>query len=395
VRADPGLWRDFSLVAGGPLVDIARACRVLPADEHRARAQWYRLGAGAAVAAWLPLFLLAIVDGTVTSGSTVPFLHSLGTHVRLLVAVPLFFFTEATFDRRVRQVVRQIAETQLASMDQLPRLERAVQQARRWRDAWYIEAAIVAITILLLVNGVRTDVAADLSTWRTAGGQRTLAGWWYALVSIPLFQFLIWRWCARMLIWWQLLWRIATLDLRLVPTHPDRAAGLGMLGVAHVTLAPLGFASTAMLVASYVEQLLFGSATVRQVILPLAGWIACATLLVIAPLTAFSHRLFLVKEDGLLTYGLLASSYVQAFDDKWVRQGPATQEALLGSADIQSLADLATSFEIVRTLRLVPIAPLQVLALLLAAIAPTLPLVLFVIPLDELIIRGVQTLLHV
>jgi len=144
---------------------------------------------------------------------------------------------EASFDRRVRQAVRLIAQTRLASHGSRPRLEDAVRRARWWRDAWFTEAALLAITIAFLVNGIRSDVGGELSTWRTAGGHRTLAGWWYAAVSLPLFQFLVWRWCARLLIWWQLLWRIAGSISGLIPTHPDRVGGLGILGVAHLTLA--------------------------------------------------------------------------------------------------------------------------------------------------------------
>jgi hypothetical protein len=398
MRADAerdSLWKDFSLVAGGGLVNVARAAGVLSTDERRAREQLLRIGACAAVLTWVPLLVLAFVNWTLVGGSSVPFLYSLGTHVRLLVAIPLFFVAEASFDRRVRQVIRLIAQSRLASAQELPRLEDAVRRARWWRDAWITEAALVAITFVFLLNGIRTDVGGGLSTWRMSDGHRTLAGWWYAAISIPLFQFLVWRWCARLLIWWQLLWRISRLDLRLIPTHPDRAGGLGILGVAHLTLAPLTFGASAMLVASYCEQLLFGAATVHQFVVPLAGAIICNTALIVVPLLTFTRRLLQVKEDGLLAYDALAHDYVRAFDDKWMHQERLPSEPLLGSADIQSLADLANSFEVVRTMRAIPIAPVQVLWLVLASMAPALPLVLFVIPLDELILRAVETLLHV
>jgi hypothetical protein len=40
-------------------------------------------------------------------------------------------------------------------------------------------------------------------------------------VSLPVFQFLFWRWNWRLLLWWQLIWRISRLDFQLIPTHPD------------------------------------------------------------------------------------------------------------------------------------------------------------------------------
>ena len=77
--------------------------------------------------------------------------------------------------------------------------------------------------------------AQEITTWRgTAEGGLTAAGWWYALVSLPMFRFLLWRWLWRVFIWAALLWQTSKIQLRLLPTHPDQAGGLGTLGVAHV-----------------------------------------------------------------------------------------------------------------------------------------------------------------
>ena len=56
---------------------------------------------------------------------------------------------------------------------------------------------------------------------------------------------------------------------------------------------------------------------------------------------------------------------------------------------------LSNAFGIIRSMRMLPIAPSQILAIAVASVLPALPLVLFVVPLDELILRGVRTILHV
>src|SRR4029079_8644526 len=84
------------------------------------------LGVVMAVVTWLPLFVLAASAGTLTVGSTVPFLQSLGTHVRLLVAIALPFVAEVTFDGRVRQAIRTMVASQLVPAPQLPRLQTAL-----------------------------------------------------------------------------------------------------------------------------------------------------------------------------------------------------------------------------------------------------------------------------
>ena len=219
-------------------------------------------------------------------------------------------------------------------------------------------------------------------------GERTLAGWWYGLVSLPSFQFVTWRLLARLLIWGQLLWRISRLALQLIPTHPDRAGGLGPLGWPHESLGSLSFAMSTILVGTFAEEVMQSQRDVHEALLPLAVTVAGSTLVLVAPLLLFFPKLFESKYRGKSDYGILAASYTRAFDKKWVRSERPDDEHLLGVADIQSLADLASSFDIVRDMRLVPFSRQQVLLLAVASLAPAAPLVLFVIPLNELIVRG-------
>ena len=60
---------------------------------------------------------------------------------------------------------------------------------------------------------------------------------------------------------------------------------------------------------------------------------------------------------------------------------------MVGSGDIQSLADLGNSFEVVRTMRLAPVTKEAILQLAAATLAPVVPLALTVMPLEELLKR--------
>ncbi len=75
------------------------------------------------------------------------------------------------------------------------------------------------------------------------------------------------------------------------------------------------------------------------------------------------------------------------FDQKWLRGGAPAEEALVGSADIQSLADLGNSFEVVRGMRSVPITKEAVFQLAVLTLVPLLPLLLTMISLEELLGR--------
>ncbi len=378
---------DFSLVAGGPLYRLARRCGLADGPDGLVR-----LGLALALLTWLPLVALAPLGRDDTA---ISFLHSLGTHARLLVAIPLFFVAEAAFDRRSRQLIRTIVASRVVRADQLQALRAALRKAVTWRDTWVVEAAVAVVALSVIVEGPRQDLPSAVSTWRTtADGHLTPAGWWYSIASFPVFQFLLCRWLARILIWSQLLWRINCLDLQLIPTHPDLAGGLGGFGVAHVTLAPLSMAISTILVATFTEEILYGGADVSRFVLPVAAAVFVTVLLIVAPLLTFMPRLIRLRQEGLLEYGTLAAGYVRAFDDKWIRHRVQQREPLLGSADVQSLADLANSFNVICSMRVIPISLLQVVLLIGAAALPSLPLALFVVPLDKLILKVVAAVFN-
>jgi len=103
----------------------------------------------------------------------------------------------------------------------------------------------------------------------------------------------------------------------------------------------------------------------------------------------FTPQLARVKREGLAEYGAFASSYVMDFDQKWLRS-KVNDEQLLGTGDIQSLADLGNSFAAVREMRPFPFAMDDVFRLLIATIAPLVPLLLTIMPLEQLVTQIVK-----
>jgi hypothetical protein len=76
-----------------------------------------------------------------------------------------------------------------------------------------------------------------------------------------------------------------------------------------------------------------------------------------------------------------------AFRQKWITSTTEEKEPLLGTGDIQSLADLANSFEVVREMNLLPFNTKSFLRLAIILVLPILPLFLTIIPLSEIIDR--------
>jgi hypothetical protein len=123
-----------------------------------------------------------------------------------------------------------------------------------------------------------------------------------------------------------------------------------------------------------------------RVELAMAGGLVLVLLLL--PLTVFVPTLIALKRRGLREYGVLASRFSAQFDRKWIRQegGPAGA-SLVESSDVQSLADLANSFAVVRSIRVFPLSPEALLVLATITAAPMMPLVLTMLPLDTIVAR--------
>ena len=134
-------------------------------------------------------------------------------------------------------------------------------------------------------------------------------------------------------------------------------------------------------------------ATLPQFKVEIAAWIVFLMLLVLAPLFFFVTQLADAKRTGLREYGIVASRYVADFRRKWIEGHSAKDESLVGTADIQSLADLSNSFEVVREMRLVPFGRATVLRLALLTALPLAPLTLTMIPLEQLIDRALGVFL--
>jgi hypothetical protein len=177
------------------------------------------------------------------------------------------------------------------------------------------------------------------------------------------------------------------LDLSLQPAHPDRAAGLGFVGLTHGAFAPLVFAVMAGAAGVLANLVLAG-----QVDLPALKWVIPTLLLlilviIIGPLFVFMPQLIQLKREGQYNYGALAARYARDFDAKWIRGQAPPDEQLVGSADIQSMADMGGTLEPVVGMRVLPIDFATVRLLVGSAVLPMLPVICLKIPVSELLKR--------
>jgi len=358
-----------------------------------ARAPIRSLVAALALLAWLPLLLLSALQGEALGSSVaVPFLLDVEAHIRFLVVLPLLMLAAVDADRRLNPLLQQFTDRCLVPEASMGRFDAAVASAIRLRNSALAEVLLIAIVYGVGVMVVwRHYLALDVATWYAApaaqGSTLTMAGVWYGYVSLPIVQFLLLRWYLRLILWARLLWQVSRIELNLVPTHPDRAGGLGFLANSGYAFTLIAAAHGALVAGQIASRIFFAGARLPQFADQIGVAVVFVLCLVFAPLLFFSSQLAESKRSGLRQYGALAGRYVREFDAKWLRGGAPPDEALVGSADIQSLADLGNSYEVVRTMRFAPISKQALLALVVATLIPIAPLLLTMIPIEELLLK--------
>ena len=383
---------DFSLVIGGPLYRILRRARL---DGSHHELLWRRI-ALAILVTWLPLLVLSLWDGNAWNGTLVPFVRDVDTHVRFLIVVPLLFVAEIVLHGRVGQAVEKFRDRDLIPASKSAQADAVIATAVRWLDSVWVELLLIAIVYTVGVNGVWRHVSAlEIDTWygAFADGRRipSLAGWWLGWVSIPVIQFLLLRWYYRLLVWWRLLWQVSRMDLDLQPLHPDRCGGLGFLGQLSVAFAPFLFAEGAMMAGQIADQILFAGKSLPNFKIELLAVTIMAVFVILGPLMMFAPGLARAKRLGLGKYGTLGTRYARDFDRKWL-SGVPNDETLVGSGDIQSLADLGNSYATLDEMRVVPFKLATALRLAAAVLLPIAPLLLTMISMEELLSQMMKVL---
>jgi hypothetical protein len=366
---------EFSLL-GGPLYRLG--CRM---GLVRSGTNTVRLGFALGLSVWGVLMLLALLpefDRKVFSFAVI------GVHVRFLVAIPLFFVCETSVVPRMAEFVLNLVRSGVVPRSALPALESEIARADRWKDSWLPELICLLLALLLPLIGAELHLVGATAVFDSGSARGTLADRWYWYVCLPLFRFLLLRWFWRLGLWWFFLWRMAKLELHLVPTHPDGAAGLGYLEVVQTHFSPLILAFSAVQAASFAEELSAGTMTFDGIYPALALILILIAALFIGPLFSFAPKLWFCRVKGLSDYMEFAAHYVNGFDRKWLGADADSDELLLGTPDLQSLADLSNSIAIVRNMRWVPLSRRLVADLAMAALAPILPLLFLKYPVSDL-----------
>lgn len=345
---------------------------------------------------WFPLFILSFLGGTAFRGVEVPFLFDIDVHVRFLVSLGLFIGTEVIANDCMQIMLSQFIDRDIITSHVRPKFDKIIKNAVKLSNSSIVEILLI---VFVYAGGHyiwKQYGSISTSNWYVnvinEKPHLTLAGYWYTFISIPIFQFIACRWYYRMFIWYWFLWQVSRLPLQLNGLHPDRTGGLGFLKLGIAAFMAGLLAHTALLAGLIANHVFHSGQTMLDFKFEIIFILIFLLLLVLTPLMFFIVPLALTKRKSLVEYGTVASDFVNDFQSKWIEKEPV-KNALLGSTDIQSLADLSNSFNVANEMRIVPFSRNTIVKIVFITALPLFPLLLTMFPLNSMLEKMIKILL--
>ena len=393
-----GLQKRLSLSAGGLLYLAQRWIRGPESPDFPIPVQMLT----AIALLWLPLVILSLFEGSLTGTEVAqPLFADIVPHVRFLIAIPLLLLADLVIDPSTSAATRNLESGGIVPHAEQPRFQEALTDMRRALDSAWPDIVIIvlAFAITWLFKPGYGDSALQAVTtswmWSVHDGEvrYSTAGWWYLLISGPMFQVILFRWFWRFYIWAAFLFRVSRLSLALQPAEPDLAGGLGYLGIAQQSFVAVFFAFATVASSTIAHDILSKGGTFRDELPGIVVLVLAFVVVIYAPLLFFSKQLFVARRTGLNEYGSLGYSLSEAFHQKWIREGDKeVGKELLASADPSALADYTAAYDNVRAMRSIPATFRGVLMVAGVLLVPFLPLALTEFSLQELLKRLVDSL---
>jgi hypothetical protein len=384
---------EFLLARGGPFYELQQQLGLVRENAFRtaSRASLF------VMLAWgVPLVLSAVEGNAVGTPAAAPYLLEFAPWARFFIAVGLFMLMEPQVEERIRNLLAQFVRQPILAPGAFEAAAKAVNQALQRRDAPLTEAICAILAILATLITLFRLLDADTASWvvrqSPEGYQLTMAGWWCVVVSNLIFGFLLLRWLWRHTVLTMLLRDLASLELRLVVTHPDGHGGLAFIGQYPNAYTTFVFAVSCVIAAAVAHELLNEGLSLTAYGVIMALWLLIVLAFFAQGLLAFRKPLSVLKDKTL-----------QASSAQAIRHHRAVERELLGrnmsaaedaeSASAAEVSDASKLFESARKLPTLLVSRAGLLPVTTAALVPLVIAGATVLPFKEILTIAKRLLL--
>lgn len=341
------------------------------------------------IAGWVPLVILTAFESSFTF-----FVKDLSVTARSLIAAPLLVIAEITCAKYLTSLADYFVEADYIAEQDIPKYEALLASTRRLLNALPIEIIVIALTYISVFVIFAEIPEQQVGSWQfssTGIGGYSAAGWWNILVSVPLLLMTLYGWVWRWILWVRFLLVTSRLNLNLVPSHPDHAAGLGFLGHSLRAYSIVAVALSTIVAGRIATEVLAGVSPLEHQLL-LGGTAIAIIAFFTLPLYSFSHVLLHEWHRGTAHYGELAAYLGRDFETKWFNRKVRNETDALDASDFSALTDLYQVVSNAYEMKLSPVNLHSIIALVGALLLPFIPVLLMTVPID-IILKDIAALL--
>lgn len=346
--------------------------------------------------AWLPIAAWAWQNGyllPIEGGE--PLLAHFGINARLLLAVPLFIVAEGMMHSTLTTLLPRLVSSGVVPPGQLDRLRSVLSDIARLRDSVLPWIAIFAALASFFLFSRPSEVPHELS-WakgQTDGAGMGLGVWWYLYVGRTIFLTLLLAWLWRLALLFMLFKRIAGLELSMVPTHPDRCAGMGFMARIPIMFVPVVLGISSVFASGWAHQVVYHDVTIASLRVEIIAFVVVVPLIFLSPYISFLGLMLSTKKQGLLDYGDLIGRHGRLVKERWIDGKQVANDPILDAPELGPIADTAAPYELIAKIRPLPLTMGSLIPLVGAALLPMVILAALDLPLKTVLQSIIKILL--
>ena len=171
-----------------------------------------------------------------------------------------------------------------------------------------------------------------------------------------------------------------------MPTHPDRAGGLGFLEDLPGAFSLVVLAAAAVVSSGWAHDVVYHGVAVQSLFHSMALLAAVVLALFLAPLLVFTRALGPAKRNALRDYGALVAEHGRRVRRRWIVGDAAGDDALLAAPELGPVADTIALYEAVQKMRIAPIGRRALTSIALPVVLPILVVLALQIPIRSLLL---------
>jgi hypothetical protein len=143
----------------------------------------------------------------------------------------------------------------------------------------------------------------------------------------------------------------------------------------------------------WAHEIVYHAATLQSFKLTAAAFVILWSLFVLLPLLALAPALIAARGRAIPAYSALVGEQGRLVHRRWILGEPVADAPILDASEIGPVADAAAMYDAVKHMRIVPIGKGAIIKILVPIALPLIVVAALQIPLKELLLKLVKTLI--